>query len=122
MTNAKPIVGNRVYDILKWMVQIALPATATAYFAIAEIWGLPSAMQVVGTITAITTLLGALLGISSYQYVHSGAKFDGTMKVNGRMGGGEVYNLELDKEPEDLAKMKELVFKVDDNRLSDSPQ
>lgn len=63
------MLSNKVYDILKWIALIALPAIATLYFAIAQIWGLPYGEQVVGTITAIDTFLGALLGISNYNYV-----------------------------------------------------
>jgi hypothetical protein len=59
---------NKVYDILKWIAQIVLPAIATLYFAIANIWGLPYAEQIVGTITAIDAFMGALLGITTVQY------------------------------------------------------
>lgn len=61
-------MSNKVYDILKWIAMILLPAIGTFYFAIAGIWGLPYAEQIVGTITAVDTLLGAILGISSAQY------------------------------------------------------
>ena len=59
---------NKVYDILKWIAQYFLPAVGTLYFALAGIWGLPYGEQVVGTITAVDTFLGILLGISSAQY------------------------------------------------------
>ncbi len=62
------ILNDKVYDILKWVAQIVLPALGTLYFALATIWGLPYGEQVVGTITAIDTFLGALLGISSVNY------------------------------------------------------
>lgn len=61
-------MSNRTYDILKWIAQYLLPAAGTLYFALAGIWGLPYGEQVVGTITAIDTFLGVLLGISSAQY------------------------------------------------------
>lgn len=61
-------ISNKVYDILKWVALVVLPAIGTFYFAIASIWGLPYAEQVVGTITAIDTLLGALIGVSSVNY------------------------------------------------------
>ena len=57
-----------VYNILKWVTIIVLPACATAYFGLAGIWGWPYANEVVKTIAVITTLLGALLGISTAQY------------------------------------------------------
>lgn len=59
---------NRTYDVLKWIALILLPALATFYAAIAAVWGLPYTEQVVGTITAVDTLLGTLLKISSDNY------------------------------------------------------
>lgn len=59
---------NKVYDILKWITLIALPALGTLYFALAGIWGFPYGEEIIGTIAAITTFLGALLGVSSVQY------------------------------------------------------
>lgn len=61
-------LSNKTYDVLKWIAMIALPALGTLYFALAGIWGLPCGEQVVGTITALDTCLGALLGISSASY------------------------------------------------------
>ena len=63
-----PKISNKLYDLLKFIAQIVLPALGTFYFAIASIWGLPYAEQIVGTITAVDALLGALLGISTIQY------------------------------------------------------
>ena len=61
-------MSNKAYDILKWIAMIVLPAVGTLYFALASIWGLPYGEQIVGTITAIDTFLGAILGISTAQY------------------------------------------------------
>lgn len=61
-------LSNSNYDKLKWVAQILLPAIGTLYFALAQIWGLPYSEEIVGTITAIDAFLGALLGISTYQY------------------------------------------------------
>lgn len=61
-------LSNTAYDILKWIALILLPALGTCYFALAGIWNFPYAEEVVGTITAIDTLLGALLGLSSASY------------------------------------------------------
>lgn len=62
------LLNNKQYDILKWVAQILLPALGTLYFALAGIWGFPYGEQIVGTITAIDTFLGVILGISSSQY------------------------------------------------------
>lgn len=61
-------LSNRVYDILKFIAQILLPALATLYFALAKIWSFPYATEIVGTISAVDAFLGALLGISTMQY------------------------------------------------------
>jgi len=61
-------MSNKTYDILKWVAQLLLPALATLYFALTSIWGLPYGEQIVGTITAIDTFLGIILGISTVNY------------------------------------------------------
>lgn len=62
------MLSNRMYDILKFVAQILLPAIGTLYFALARIWNFPYAEEIVGTITAIDAFLGALLGISTAKY------------------------------------------------------
>lgn len=61
-------LSNKTYDIMKWIAMYLLPAAGTLYFALAGIWGLPYGEQIVGTITAVDTFLGVLLGISAVQY------------------------------------------------------
>ena len=61
-------MNNKVYDILKFIAQIVLPALATFYLTLAGIWSLPYGEQISGTIMAIDTLLGAILMISSTKY------------------------------------------------------
>ncbi len=62
------MLSNRTYDILKWVALVFLPALGTLYFALAGIWNFPYGEQIVGTITAIDTFLGVLLGVSSMKY------------------------------------------------------
>lgn len=59
---------NETYDILKWIAMYLLPAIGTLYFALASVWGLPYGEQIVGTVTAIDTFLGVILGISTANY------------------------------------------------------
>lgn len=61
-------MSNKVYDVLKWIAQYFLPALGTLYFALADVWGLPYGEQVVGTIVAVDTFLGVVLGVSTVQY------------------------------------------------------
>lgn len=61
-------LSNKVYDVLKFIAQIFLPALGTLYFALASIWGFPYGEAIVGTISAVDVFLGALLGISTSAY------------------------------------------------------
>lgn len=61
-------LSNNVYDVLKYIAMILLPAFGTFYFAIAKIWQLPYATEIVGTLAAIDAFMGALLQISTNQY------------------------------------------------------
>lgn len=55
---------NGVYDVLKWLGLIALPALAVFYSVVAPAWGLPYADQVVLTLNALGVLIGTLIGAS----------------------------------------------------------
>ena len=57
-----------VYDVLKWVVMIVIPALTTAYVGLAAVWGWPLAEPIAKTSAIICTLLGAILGISTAQY------------------------------------------------------
>ena len=61
-------MSNKVYDILKWIALIVLPALAILYASLAGIWGFPYAEQIPDTITAIDLFLGVLLGVSNASY------------------------------------------------------
>jgi hypothetical protein len=61
-------LSNKLYDILKWVTMIVIPALATAYVGLASIWAWPFADEIAKTAAVVCTLLGALLGISTAQY------------------------------------------------------
>ena len=61
-------LSSPVYDVMKWIVMIALPALTVAYVALSGIWGWPYADEIAKTSAAVCTMLGALLGISTAQY------------------------------------------------------
>lgn len=84
------IKNNKLYDVLKWTAQIFLPALAALYFGLANIWGLPYAPQVVGTITTFNAFLGVLLGISTANYNSNKVKDELDIYK-------ELLNLELQK-------------------------
>lgn len=64
---------SKVYDVLKWITMVGLPALTMLWLALANIWGFPYAEAIGATLAAITTFMGALLGISSVQYAKQNA-------------------------------------------------
>lgn len=62
------IIPDKIYNILKWVAIIALPALSVFYFTISQIWGLPYGTEVSATIDALALLIGALIGVSNYNY------------------------------------------------------
>ena len=61
-------LSNKIFDVLKWIAIIGLPSTATFITNVFPIWNLPDGDKIAQTITAVATLLGAYLMISSVNY------------------------------------------------------
>lgn len=59
---------DKIYNALKWVCLIVLPACSTLYWSLANIWHWPFAEEVTGTIAAVGTFLGVIIGISSRTY------------------------------------------------------
>ena len=60
----KYFLPDPVYNVLKWVGLIALPALAVFYATIAPAWGLPYPDEVVLTLNACGVLIGTLIGAS----------------------------------------------------------
>lgn len=115
-----PILNDRTYEILEWVARVLLPAVATLYGTLGSIWGLPNVTAVVGTIVAVDAFLGVFLGFAQKSYDNSSAKYDGNIIVMGTPDGGKTFSLELDKNPDELAEMNTIKFKVDSSNISPS--
>lgn len=117
----QPLFGNQAYDTLKWIALVLLPALGALYFGLSEIWGLPYAAQIIGSITVIDTVLGGLLGVSTRRYNHSDAKYDGAMVVDTRDPKKDVYSLNLDRPLDELSGSESITLKIENPpRLRDS--
>lgn len=62
------LLPDKIYNVLKWITMVCLPALGTAYVALANVWGWAYPEEVSKTVLAVCTLLGALLGISTAEY------------------------------------------------------
>lgn len=103
------MIKGKLYDYLKWIAQIVLPALGTLYFSLGGIWHLASVSEVVRTIVAVDLFLGVLLGISQFNYNRQIAT--GAMNVE-QTSGGKKFSLELDDDPSNLDEKKEARFRV----------
>lgn len=83
-------LNNKSYDVLKWIALIALPATSALYISLAALWHLPHPTEVAGTIAAIDTFLGVLLGVSSNKY--QGTQPSGALHVSDDQGIHATFN------------------------------
>lgn len=61
-------MNNTMYDILKWIAILFLPALAILIKTVFAIWQIPLGDQISATIIAIQVFLGAILGVSSLNY------------------------------------------------------
>lgn len=105
-------MNHKLYDRLKFVAQVLLPALGTLYVALAAIWGLPNPEAVSGTVLAVDTALGSLLHLSSVSYKNRPDRYDGDLVVTEDQGGMK-FSLELDHDPEEVvAKKDEILFKV----------
>jgi hypothetical protein len=106
-------MSGKVYDVLKFVALILLPAIGALYFAIAGIWGLPYAQEIVGTITSIDAFLGVLLGINTRTYNASDAKYDGAINVI-TQGENKTFSLEFkdDEALDSLDQKPSVMFKI----------
>jgi len=65
-------LNDKLYDVLKYITIIILPALATLYTGLSQIWGFPYAVEIPATVVCVETFLGAILCISSINYNKDG--------------------------------------------------
>ena len=108
------MISNKAYNILKYIALIALPAIGTFWTIVGALWGAPHTDEVVKTIVALGTLLGALLILSTSQYNQSDARFDGTVDVVETPEGqdNEIQAVNATKTTNELTDKGEVLLKV----------
>jgi hypothetical protein len=92
---------NKLYDAIKFVALVLLPALGTLYFAVDSLWGWEHGTQVVGTITAVDTFLGLLIHQQNSKYYKNESNFDGDVNVLPEDGGNKVL-LSFNSPPEDI--------------------
>lgn len=115
-----PLFTGGVYDKLKVIVQVVLPGLITLYTAVAGLWDWANTLQVVGTLGAINTFLGLLVGVSSSKFnaaqaIKSERKQAGFISATGgvnELSGHPDLALTLTKDPAEILEKGEVTFKV----------
>lgn len=98
---AKQLFTNGLYDKLKYISLVVLPALGALYFGMSQIWGLPYAEKILGSIAVLDTFIGVMLKKSTDKYYETAANFDGEVTVLPEDGGNKVV-VGFDAPPEDI--------------------
>lgn len=108
-----PLLGDKTYGVLKYAATIVLPALGTLYFTLAQIWGLPKPEEVVGTIAAVNTFVGLIVGISTVSYNNSTVAYDGTIKLD----GNQMASIQLHHEsPSSFVNKPVAILKIENGK------
>ena len=112
------LLSNKIYERLKWVVAVVLPAVATFYISLADLWDLPNALAVAGTCTALATFGGVLLGVSTRSWNQSDGKYDGTIVVGSAddLSGNPDIQLTINNDPNVLAEKRTVRLRSIDSR------
>lgn len=105
-------ITDPMFNTLRLLVELVLPALGTLYFSLAELWALPEPYKVVGTIVAVTTFLGVCLKLLRHNYEKSEAKYDGEFVVNETDPMKDVFRLEVGTPFGQITNQDELRLKV----------
>ena len=114
----KTMFSNNVYDKLKFLAQIVLPALGTLYATVSGLYKWPNTEEVVGTVMAVDAFLGILLGLSTAGYNKSDERFDGEINVVEKPDGKTIMDMQLNKheDPNDLKNEKTVLFRVNSSK------
>lgn len=106
-----PMLNASTYDVLRFLVVIVLPSLGALYFGLAQIWGLPKAEEVVGTLALVNTFGGVLLRTARKSYENSESRYDGAIVLSpGEYEDTTDMRVRLD--PAAVAGKKEVLVKV----------
>lgn len=104
-----------LYDWLKQLAVIGLPAAITFYVTVGGIWGWANIQEVAGTLGAANVFLGVLLGISSKSYNNSDKSKDGAINVDPSNEDNPISGLDLSNiSSAEIASKGTVTLKVND--------
>lgn len=105
-------MSDKLFNILRSLAEVILPALGTLYLALAQILELPYGEKVTGTIVAVAAFLGTLVTHQRRAYNKSGAGLDGTLVVDQTSLLKDVYSLDLSTPLDEVAKQSKMTLEV----------
>lgn len=107
-------ISNKAYDILKFIALVLLPAVASLYLGLGELWEWPETDKVVASIVLVDTFLGVLLQLNTVKYRNDVSRMDGYLAANGSDPDTGIPNLKLviTTSPEELLSSKTATLKI----------
>jgi hypothetical protein len=102
-------LSNSMYDRLKFMALVTLPALTSLYFGVAQLWKWPNVAAVVGTMTLLDTFIGSLVGVSNRSY---SPPLDGNIHVDKTDPAKDVYSIEMHTPLPEIDKKDSILLKV----------
>lgn len=106
------ILSNKLYDVLKNIVLIFLPAFGTFYFALSQIWEFGSGEEVLATTSALAVFIGTLIKVGDKSYNNSEQQYDGEINTVRKDDGKLLYDMVLKGDPEGLQDLDQVKFKI----------
>lgn len=114
LSESKPLLGGRAYEMLRAFVQVILPGAGTLYGTLGTIWKWAYTEEVVSSIAALTLFMGLIVVVARRSYNKSDARYDGVIDVHEDSDGFKKADLVLKnyENPSDVVNQKEVLFKV----------
>ena len=109
-------LSEKMYNVLKRLAMVWIPAVGTLYGALAATVGLPNPAAVIGVLTAVDAFLGVMLGVSTSMYNAKAAAaakdISGIITVTQTADGGRKFSFNFAKELPEIEQLAVAHFKV----------
>lgn len=111
-------LSNKVYNAVKYIITIFLPAVGALYFALAQVWDFHRIVGVNGTINALITFGGLLIGYSTRKYNQTTGAPDGDLIVQ-EVDGEKYLGLGVNQSIEAMTAKDQVTLNVVDKTATD---
>lgn len=108
----KPFISEEAYLLFRRLVEYVFPALGTLYFTIAQLWGLPYAEEVVGTIVALAAFFAVIVKLSRWAYQNDNSRFDAALVMDQSDPEQERWGFNIIRSIDEIGEKDEMAVKV----------